>query len=399
MVIVRLLAVGLLSASLSVSSAEAGGLPTSKVVVQAMHPKWPDGSWVESGGLNYPTDIYVVDANGKHVRNLTHDAPTNYLIGWLHHRQRILYESVPSDRMRAGRSGISSIKADGSRRRQLVSGKGELLPKLSRDGHRILFAHGRWVYVMHSDGTHKRPLVQTSFGYYDPPTYGPYDASWSPDGKRIAFVRGFAKEQAYGSGKNPRSVLYVVNADGTGLRRLTAVRPKVETMNPAWAPDGRKIVFVEHSYTDIETHDRAYVVRADGTHVQRLKQLDNAYEFWLPNGRIAYQSASGRLQSIDADGTGKPQALPSRMRVGGALWITSGRSAGRSWPVSPDGKWIALTTGQRSLWIAHLDGTHRRLVTRKICCFFSSFDFEWTGNHSAHSLSRPQRVVDTWSRT
>ncbi|MDX6412489.1 MAG: hypothetical protein QOE91_2005, partial [Gaiellaceae bacterium] len=101
MAIARLLAVGLLSAGLSVSCGQSRGLPTSKLVIQAMHLKWPDGSWVESGGLNYPTDIYVVDADGKHVRNLTHDAPTNYLIDRLPDG-RILYESVPSDRMRAG---------------------------------------------------------------------------------------------------------------------------------------------------------------------------------------------------------------------------------------------------------------------------------------------------------
>jgi hypothetical protein len=55
-------------------------LPTSKLAVEAMHLTWPDGSQVESGGDHYPSDIYVVDVNGKHVRNLTHDAPTNRLV-------------------------------------------------------------------------------------------------------------------------------------------------------------------------------------------------------------------------------------------------------------------------------------------------------------------------------
>ena len=71
MVVARLLAVGLVSASLSVSCGQTGGLPTGKLVVQAMHTTWPDGSPVEHGGRNYPTDIYVVDVHGKHIRNLT----------------------------------------------------------------------------------------------------------------------------------------------------------------------------------------------------------------------------------------------------------------------------------------------------------------------------------------
>jgi hypothetical protein len=379
MVVARFLAVGVVTASLSVSCGQTGGLPTSKLVVQAMHTTRPDGSPVETGGTNYPTDIYVVDASGEHVGDLTHDASTNYLIGRLP-GGRILYESVPSDGMSAARSRIFSIDADGSGRRQLASGKGELWPELSPDGRGILFARGRWLYAMRSDGTHKIALAQTSFGRYEPPTYGPYDASWSPDGKRIAFIRGFATPEAYGV--NSRTAVYVINADATGLRRLTKLRPKVETMNPTWAPDGRKIAF---------DADGSYVMRADGTDLKRLKQLEGPVSFWLSNDRLAIEGGLGSSESVDANGIGKPRAVPDRVRVGGDLWITSGPSAG-FWPVSPDGKWIALYTGtaRRSLSIAHLDGTHRRLVTRKICCAFlfggfgtyrsRDFAIAWAGN-------------------
>jgi hypothetical protein len=81
---------------------------------------------------------------------------------------------VPSDRIRHGPSRIFSIKADGTGRRQLATGKGA---ELSPDGHRILFARGRWLYVMRLDGSHQRPLAQTNFGYYVRPTAGPYDAA------------------------------------------------------------------------------------------------------------------------------------------------------------------------------------------------------------------------------
>jgi len=382
-------------ASLSVSAQQSGGRPSSKLLVQAMHMKWPDGSWVESGGLNYPTDIYIVDTSGN-IRNLTHDAPTNYLTGWSSVAKRILYESVPSDRMRwplhgaararrAVRSGIFSIKADGSGRRRLASGKGELQPQLSPDGHRILFARGRWLYVMRSDGSHKTPLAHVSFGFYPlatDPEEG-YDASWSPDGKRIAFVRGFAKHK-----NSPYySALYVVNADGTGLRRLTAIRPRFETKNPAWAPDGRRIAFDQYRHLQWTDRVRSYVMSADGTGRKQLKQLNAVnyakYWFWLSNDRIAYGcDGCRRFHSIDADGKGKPQQLPGRVRVGSNLWITSGGEAGDVWPVSPNGKWIAFTQPRRRfdrLWIAHLDGTHVRPVTRKICCSSVNWQIEWAG--------------------
>jgi dipeptidyl aminopeptidase/acylaminoacyl peptidase len=379
MVRARLLAVGLLSVTLGVSCAHGGGLPASELVVQAMHLKWPDGSSVESGGENDPTDIYVVDAGGKHIRTLTHDAASNYLIDRLPD-SRILYENVPSDRMRTGRSGIFSIKTDGSGRRHLASGKSELLPKLSPDGHRILFARGRWLYVMRSDGTHKKRLAQTSVGKPKPSAY---DASWSPDGTRVAFVREFWPRGAY----THHSALYVINADGTGSRRLTALRRRLETMNPAWAPDGRKIAFDEYTY--LPDSSGTYVMHADGTHLTRLKLIGGSGTgwFWFSNDRIAYGGPRGRFRSIAADGTDKPRALPDRVRVGDELRIASGpfgaAGDGDVLPVSPDGKWIAFATGQRgasrSLWIAHLDGTHRHLVTRKICCLIWAFRIRWAG--------------------
>jgi dipeptidyl aminopeptidase/acylaminoacyl peptidase len=375
MVIARLLAVGLLSTGVSVSSGRTDELPTTKLVVQAMHTNWPDGSPVESGGLNYPTDIYVVDVNGGHILNLTHDAPTNHLIGRLPAGQRILYESYPSDRMKPGPSRVFSIKTDGTGRRQLAYGKG---PQLSPDRRRILFARGRSLYVMQSDGSHRRPLAQANFGYYAPGATEPYNAAWSPDGKRIVFVRGFAERQVSGSPLHPRSAIYVINADGTGLRRLTPVHRNAEAMNPRWAPDGRKIAFDEYRLFTNGPSNRFYVTHADGTGTKRLERLEGTSWLWLPNGRLAYDDGNGRYKSIDADGAGKPRALSRRIRVGDDLLITSGRLSGR-WPVSPDGKWIALYTSRSTLSISHLDGSHRRLVSRKICCAFVAGGVEWAG--------------------
>ena len=124
----------------------------------------------------------------------------------------------------------------------------------------------------------------------------------------------------------------------------------------------------------IGTTDRTYVMRADGTNVKRLKQLEGGTDWhWLANGRIAYPAGS-RFQSIDADGTGKPQALPDRVRIGNDLWIASGPSAG-FWPVSPDGKWVAFIG--RGSSIERLDGTHRRLVAMEKQQIFRVI--EWAG--------------------
>src|SRR4051812_2840070 len=366
----RLVAVGLAVASLAVACGQRSiAPPTATLVVQAMHFEWPDGSDVESGGLHYPFDLYAVDVDGTHVRDLTHDDATTYLVGRLSNG-RIAYESESSDRMKRSPSRIYSLRADGGGRRELASGAGELLPQISPDGGRILFGHGGWLYVVRSDGTQQRQLTRTSFGHYAP-YVGSYDASWSADGKRIAFVRGYAKRSVYGGELNPRSDIYVMDANGGGVRRLTKLGPKVVAMYPSWSPDGRRIAFVQHDFTGGEIHDYVYVMHADGTDLKRVPRLEGDGWFWLDDDRIAYGG-----KSIDVDG-GKPRPAPDRARIGGVVWITSGRAAGY-WPVSPDGNWFAFIAG-RGLWIERLDGTHRRLVTRKICCFFSNIGVAWAG--------------------
>src|SRR3954471_834728 len=125
----RLVAVGVAVASLTVACGQrAIAPPTATLVVQAMHFEWPDGSNVESGGLHYPFDLYAVDVDGTHVRDLTHDDATTYLVGRLP-EGGIVYESQSSDRMKRSPSRIDSLRADGGGRHALASGAGELLPK------------------------------------------------------------------------------------------------------------------------------------------------------------------------------------------------------------------------------------------------------------------------------
>ena len=59
-----------------------------------------------------------------------------------------------------------------------------------------------------------------------------HEVSPAPDGRRIAFV----------SSRDGRFKLYVMNVDGSGLRRLTDDDHPDD--NPSWSPDGRWIAFV-----------------------------------------------------------------------------------------------------------------------------------------------------------
>ena len=75
-------------------------------------------------------------------------------------------------------------------------------------------------------GSRLLDLIQSPPGRPDVQT-----PAWSPDGRRIAFL----------SRRDGNKAVYLVNADGSGQRRLT--RDASNTATPAWSPDGRKIAF------------------------------------------------------------------------------------------------------------------------------------------------------------
>ena len=131
---------------------------------------------------------------------------------------------------------------------------------------------------------------------------------WSPDGRRIAFVS-----------RRDGKALYVMNADGSGLRIVARVR---QLAAPAWSPDGRRIAF--QGGRDRQSL-ALYVVNADGSGQRTLARRGNA-PAWSPDGRrIAFLSVT-KLYVVNADGSGHRTLT----RVG------NGRTASLAW--SPDGR-------------------------------------------------------------
>lgn len=121
------------------------------------------------------------------------------------------------------------------------------------------------------------------------------DPSWSPEG-RIAFVsRGGADEG-----------LFVIDADGTGLRRVVDT-PRLEYY-PIFSPDGSRIAFMGLSSTDESNEIVIYTVDADGTDLRQLtpgRGIDADPE-WSPDGRrLAFYSerdGNPEIYVMDADG-------------------------------------------------------------------------------------------------
>lgn len=101
--------------------------------------------------------------------------------------------------------------------------------------------------------------------------------AWSPDGARIAFANSRLGSAA----------IWVMNADGTGARAVTAAGQHMD-YEPSWSPDGRWIAFQRASATGV----RIGIVAAAGGTPRFLDWPARAYNpAWSPDGeRIAFSS-------------------------------------------------------------------------------------------------------------
>ena len=135
------------------------------------------------------------------------------------------------------------------------------------------------IYVMNSDGS---GLIRLT----DDPAFDDSPAL-SPDGRQIAFLT--ARHDPNPQFPDFKYEIYVVNSDGSSLRRLTNTEAAED--HPAWSPDGRQLIF-DADY-DEDGYYEIYTMQADGTAVTRLtfNAANDQFADWSPDGtQIAFAS-------------------------------------------------------------------------------------------------------------
>ena len=183
------------------------------------------------------------------------------------------------------------------------------------------------IFTMNPDGT-GLVKVTDSVGFSG-------DAAWSPDGTQIAFDADLGDHPA-------KQGIYIADADGSNLHRVTTLPPKAEIdLTPRFSPDGTQLLFTRYrGFRPLKNgrisseNGAVFTVGVDGNGLRRLTPWGNTANDadWSPDGtRIVFEAYPGRsnrgdVYTVDADGGNLTNITHNHRHAGSAdpVWSPDG---------------------------------------------------------------------------
>jgi TolB protein len=279
-----------------------------------VYQKQIDGHW----------QLFTSRPDGSGERQITHTLGDSENSDWSPVGKRIAFEyNSPHEKGCA----VTVIDADGSNRTDLSVGRDcDNQPSFTPDGKRIVFVR----YVLKTDKESIQSMDLTGGdAHVIGGINGDTDPNVSPDGKNLSFLRIKKDEK--------QQALFAMDIDGSNVRQLTSSGDEVARKH-AWAPDGSRIVittsgdFVGGKSANILTmrpdgSDRRQVTHYSGGPIKGLNAFAGSFS---PDGEHIVlrveRNDRGGLAVIDPDGRNlhmitpiadpKPKAIDWGTRAG-----------------------------------------------------------------------------------
>ena len=302
------------------------------LVLAGLGCRSPASSIVFTSDRDGNLEIYSVNSNGEKLTNLT-NTQTNEFAPVLSPNHRLI--SFLSGVQ--GNTSVEVMRIDGTERIPLTEGGSEhSSQQWSPSNDRIAYVKkdGSDSYIyMTSVGETKTALLTSIEGHQV--------GDWSGDGNSVAFwVVG-------GSGQG----IYVRNPDGVNEFQVT----EAPDYSPLWSPDSRKLAFLSTR----DGNPEIYVMDADGGNLKRLTESESPeYDLsWSPNGQsllfVSERDGNPEIYTVTKSG-----ARPTRLTFNTIV---------DNQPVwSPGGKRIAFVSyldGDADIFLMSTDGKSQKRLT------------------------------------
>lgn len=231
-------------------------------------------------------EVWVMDYDGANPKAVTRNGSINLNPAFLGSRSKLVYSSYAH-----GAPQFYVVDPDRPDPQPAYSSRGmNTAPAYNRVDREIAYAStmdgNSEIYRRPVSGSGRPERLTFSWTIETSPT-------WSPSGQEIAFV----------SDRSGKPMLYIMDRDGSNLRRVTYDVDYVGS--PAWSPRGDRIAF---SAIDDGNNMNIYTIAPDGSGAVRLTSGgSNESPAWSPDGRyLAFsstRSGSAEIWVMRADGS------------------------------------------------------------------------------------------------